>query len=309
MHTQIIVRDVTLREFGQNVPVQGLEHFTVERRLWLARALIDAGFTTIEVASTASATVAPAMDVDALRPFLETLGKSQPTELITLVPGRGGYQRFLELGLGPEGLDHTMGIFVSAMDEHNLANLRRTVDESLEEMSAYVPEANHCGTSVAGYVSAAFGFRPKPGDAVIEVNTGRVAELIERLVDLGASTVTLSDLQGVAGPSQTEELLQEVISGKRPSPVPIGYHPHHVSAERVLDNVEAAYRAGVGLFDASLGGVGGCVTGAPGNAPTEGVVERLHELGAVTNLDVERITALAREATERVYQPAQSAPA
>jgi len=299
----VTVRDVTLREFGQNVPASAVDELWTERRLWLARELLQAGFRTIEVASTASPVVAPAMAAERLRPFLDALGSPAGIELITLVPSSRGYRRFTELGLGPDGLAHTMGVFLSAMDAHNLANLRCTVDESLEALSTFVSEARREGVQVVGYVSAAFGFLPGRSAEVVGADLERVAELIARLADLGASTVTLSDLQGLAGPTETEDRLGELINGRLASPVPLGYHPHHVDPDRALENVRAAAAAGVRLFDASLGAVGGCVTGAPGNAPTEGVVATLESVGLRTGLDAKALVALSRETSRRVFEP------
>jgi hydroxymethylglutaryl-CoA lyase len=301
----MIVRDVTLREFGQNVPARAVDAFSLERRLWLARALIEAGFGSIEVVSTASAKVAPAMAIERVRPLVEALGKPAGVELITLVPGTPGYGRFVELGLGPEGLGHTMGVFVSAMDEHNLANLRSTVDETLADLAAFVPAAAARGTRVVGYVSAAFGFLPHPGGPVVRVSPERVSALVGRLVDLGVGSVTLSDLQGLAGPDETAALLSEIVAGA--GRTPIGYHPHHLSTDAALDNVAAAVGAGVALVDASLGAVGGCVTGAPGNAPTEGVVARLAALGHETGLDPAGVAGLARRVEVEVFRPVAAA--
>lgn len=304
MDQSITLRDVTLREYGQNVKAAGLAAFDTKARLWLARALIAAGFHCFEVASTASPRVAPAMDDGQLRPFLEALGRPDQTELITLVPPtKASFRRFLDLGLGSDGLGHTMGVFLSAMDEHNLANLRCTVGESLAQLRVIVPLARRQGVPVVGYVSAAFGFVPRAGAAPVRVPHQRIAELVGELADLDVSSVTLSDLQGVADPAETEAILGEVIAGSRPSPLPIGYHPHHLDPSAALDNVEAAARAGVRLFDASLGAVGGCVTGAPGNAPTEGVAARLESLGFTTGLDPKALVEFARQVDQRIYRP------
>ncbi len=298
------LRDVTLREFGQNVPARAVSAFTPELRLWLARELVSAGVRSFEVASTASPKVAPAMADEQLRPFLSRLGRPDGVELITLVPpNRRSFQRFFDLGLGPGELGHTLGTFFSALDEHNLANLRTTRSESLAQLSQLVPEARSAGVTVVGYVSAAFGFRPEGSDRPIRVAADQVAGLIDRLAALGAASVTLSDLQGLAGPAETEELLSQVIAGPRPASVPIGYHAHHLSPEAALSNVEAAVRAGARIIDASLGAVGGCVTGAPGNAPTEGVTARVPGLVP----EPERLAALASEVGRRVFNPVLAA--
>ena len=236
---------------------------------------------------------------DQLEPFLTALGNPEGVELITLVPpSERSFQRFLDLGL--VALGHTMGVFLSAMDEHNLENLRCTVEESLSVLRELVPAARGEGVEVVGYVSAAFGFRPRGAERDLSVSPQRVTELVRELADLGAKSVTLSDLQGLAGPAETQNLLGEVISA---STVPIGYHPHNLTPEAGLANVEAAASVGVRLFDASLGAVGGCVTGAPGNAPTEGVAAVLAGLGLETGLEVHRLDSLASEIESKVYGP------
>lgn len=299
----VTVRDVTLREYGQNVPASALELFGIERRLSIARGLMRAGISTFEVASTASPRVAPAMATELIRPFLKQLGSPSGIELLTLVPNRRGFERFLSLGLGSDGYGHTLGVFVSAMDDHNVANLGKTVEETLSELSSFVPEARAAGIPVVGYVSAAFGFA-RPDGVILQVSAARVARLIAHLASLGVATVTLSDLQGLASPVVTASRFRELIGESLTSSVPLGYHPHHHSAEAVLDNVQAAYESGVRIFDASLRAVGGCVTGAPGNAPTEGVVQRLEALGATTGVDERRLQLLAKDVDEKVFKEA-----
>ena len=295
--TEVTVRDVTLREFGQNVPADRLGGFTVEQRLWLARRLIDVGVETMEIASTASPKVAPAMDGALVQRLARGLGRPEGVELITLVPpSPRAFARFFDLGL--DQLGHSMGVFLSAPDEHNLANLGRRTEETLTTLEGLLPVAADRGVRVVGYVTAAFGYRPTPGSAVIEVPAAEVRRLARQLVQLGAVSVTLSDLQGLAGPDETAALLSELTGDGE---LTIGYHPHHSSTEAVLANVEAAAAAGVRLFDASLGAVGGCVTGAPGNGPTEGMVRRLESIGLHTGLDPEELDRLAIRAGRVVF--------
>jgi hydroxymethylglutaryl-CoA lyase len=300
------VRDVTLREFGQNVPASALAAFLPHRQ-WLAERLITAGMRVLEVASTASPKVAPAMATAHLRPFLESLGHPAGVELITLVPNSKGYRRFRELGLGPEGLGHQMGLFLSAVNEHNVANLGRTTAESMADLRQFVPAARREGIAVQGYLSAAFGYEPPGAQESLKPTTGELVELIEQFGELGVASVTLSDLQGLATTTETAATLNELLHGAHPAPLPLGYHPHHRSPARALDNLVAAAEVGICHFDASLGAVGGCVTGAPGNAPTEGTVARLRQAGWPLPLDAERLDDLARQVNERVYRPVAEA--
>jgi len=73
--------------------------------------------------------------------ILEALGKVPAADLITLVPNSAGYENFLSLDLGPEGYNHTMGLFFSAIETHNLLNLGRPVRETLEEYKTILTDA------------------------------------------------------------------------------------------------------------------------------------------------------------------------
>ncbi|MDZ7698262.1 MAG: hypothetical protein U5R49_15525 [Deltaproteobacteria bacterium] len=54
-------------------------------------------------------------------------------------------------------------------------------------------------------------------------------------------------------------------------------------------------------FDASLGGTGGCVTGAPGNQPTEGLVRLFHEAGVKTGIHEKGAFDLAQRVRRELF--------
>jgi hydroxymethylglutaryl-CoA lyase len=58
-------------------------------------------------------------------------------------------------------------------------------------------------------------------------------------------------------------------------------------------NVLASMEAGIEVFDAAAGGLGGCpyAPDAPGNIATETLVEMLHRMGIETGIDREKIAA------------------
>ncbi len=280
--TDVILTDVTLREHGQNVPADGLATFSPQARAGLAHALRDAGFRRLEVMSCVNPKVAPAMARDQLDELLALLGPMDGVEIVTLVPNIRGYEVFAELGLVTAG--HTVGVFHSAMDEHNVANLGKTVAKTVVQLEEIARRAHQEQCRLCSYVSAAFGFAH--GGRIVEVAPSTLADQIRHLFDIGSVQVTLSDLQGLADDDETSRVWDRVLNLDGGTFADrLGYHPHHAVPTRAVDLVEAAYRAGVRRFDASLGAAGGCVTGAPGNAPTEGVVERFGELGVDCGVD------------------------
>jgi hydroxymethylglutaryl-CoA lyase len=146
---------------------------------------------------------------------------------------------------------------------------------------------------LTAYVSAAFGF-VDGGGCRHPVPAATVRDQVRRLFDLGAALVTLSDLQGVATTDETSHLWDSVLAMDGGMfAARMGYHPHHEDPRGAVDLIGAAYRAGVRCFDSSLAAAGGCVTGAPGNAPTEGVLARLEGMGADTGIDVAAVAGLA----------------
>lgn len=280
------VSDVTLREHGQTVTEEGLHEFSVEMRVSTASALVEAGFKRLELVSCVSPQVAPAMSEALIREVTEGVGRPADVRLVTLVPNRHGLETFSRLGLGREGLGHSAGLFLSAVEDHNRANLGRPIAETFAEYEALAQEMRRKDIPLIAYVSAAFGYRPRPTDKVLRVSDDALYDHVMRFFELGAQTVTLSDLQGVAGPARTEDTLAALTErlddehGAR-----VGYHPHHLDPEAGLVLVGVAYDVGIRRFDASLGATGGCVTGAPGNVPTEGVLSLLEARGAYTGID------------------------
>ena len=292
---RVIITDVTLREFGQNVPETHLHLFTPEIRVRVASSLMDLGFSSLEVLSCIHSKIAPAMQEEALRKISTDLGRvDDRAHIITLVPNLAGYRSFLRLGLGPEGFNHTLGIFFSAVEAHNRANLGRSIQETVDEYRTILTDASVRHIRVVAYISAAFGYLDTKKRSVIPANLLKISRHMDLLFDLGAHTVTLSDLQGVAGNDETSRILETIFDLRKGRDIDrIGYHPHHVSGDQALANSRVVFDLGIRRFDASLAGTGGCITGAPGNQPTERLVQLFEKAGIETGIDEEGVIALA----------------
>jgi hydroxymethylglutaryl-CoA lyase len=82
--------------------------------------------------------------------------------------------------------------------------------------------------------------------------------------------------------------------------VPVGRlagHYHDTNG-RAMDNIDASLALGVRVFDAAVGGLGGCpfAPGAAGNIATETVAAHLSRLGYETGLDADIIAKAAEMA-------------
>ena len=64
---------------------------------------------------------------------------------------------------------------------------------------------------------------------------------------------------------------------------------YHDTAGRAIDNIDASLARGVRVFDAAVGGLGGCpyAPGAAGNVATEKVAAHLAARGLDTGLDMD----------------------
>jgi len=299
----VVISDVTLREFGQNVPASHLHLFTPKIRAKIALELIESGFTHLEVLSCVNPKLAPTMNKKDLRDTLKEIGRLEEVQMISLVPNWTGYNNFLDLDLGPQGYNHTMGIFFSAIEEHNLANLGKNIEDTLTDYKVLVQEAKKENIRVVGYISAVFGYIDPWDGALLKSSVKDINRYIDLLLDWGLEAVALSDLQGVADDKETGRLLQDLLEERKGKNIDLlGYHPHNLSGHAAINNSKTAYSLGLRRFDASLGGTGGCVTGAPGNQPTEELLKMFNDLEVQTGLDQERVFSLAERIREELYR-------
>ncbi len=111
--------------------------------------------------------------------------------------------------------------------------------------------------------------------------------------------------------------VRDLVGRLSPLGLPVGIHLHN-TRNIALANACAALEAGATVFDASVGGIGGCpfAPRATGNVATEDLVYLLHGEGVETGIDLgELIDAaqwleshLGRELEGQVYKAGAFAP-
>jgi hydroxymethylglutaryl-CoA lyase len=109
----------------------------------------------------------------------------------------------------------------------------------------------------------------------------------------------------MANPRQVFDLLSHLA---RHVPIEMISLHFHDTRGTALANVLAGLQAGVTIFDASVGGLGGCpyAKGATGNVATEDLVHMLHEMGIETGVDLPKLIECARLAQSLVGRPLES---
>jgi hydroxymethylglutaryl-CoA lyase len=269
-----------IREVGPRDGLQNEPPVPVADRVRLIDALVAAGVRRIEVASFVHPAAIPAMA--GAEEVLTSVRRRPGVSYTALVPNRRGAERALAAGADE------LEAVVSASATHNLKNLKRTPEESIEEIVGVVELAHAAGRSVDACVATCFGC-PYEGD----VDPAVVASYARRLVDLGADTVFFGDTTGMGSPRRVGLLLDAVEAAGIDLAI-VGLHLHDTRGTG-LANAYAALQRGVTRFDASIGGLGGCpyAPGASGNIATEDLVHMVEDLGVATGISLDGLIAAA----------------
>lgn len=269
---------VTIYEVG---PRDGLQNektvVPAEVKAAFIERLAAAGLDTIETTSFVPPTWVPQLaDAAEVLDRLGPLGRGRQRPV--LVPNERGLERALEAGVG------AVAIFGSATETFARKNLNRSIAESVDMFAPVVQRARESGLWVRAYVSMCFG-DPWEGPVPIE----QVADVAQRLMDLGCDQLSLGDTIGVGTTGHVSRLLERLdtvgIGADR-----VGVHFHDTYGQ-ALANTMTALRHGVTVVDASTGGLGGCpyAKSATGNLATEDLVWALEGAGVATGVDLEAL--------------------
>ncbi|TNJ42709.1 hydroxymethylglutaryl-CoA lyase [Phaeobacter sp. B1627] len=256
-------------------PRDGLQNekrdISVAQKVALVDCLSRAGFSRIEVASFVSPKWVPQMAGS--RDVLQGITKAKGVRYAALTPNMRGYEDARAAGADE------IAIFASASEGFSQANINASIEESIDRFAPILEAARHIDLPVRGYVSCVTDC-PYDGATAPE----RVASVADRLFSMGCYEISLGDTLGKATPDSTARMLMAV---KEAVPVTRLAGHFHDTNGRALDNIDAALALGVRVFDAAVGGLGGCpfAPGAAGNVATEAVHAHLTRLGYETGLD------------------------
>jgi hydroxymethylglutaryl-CoA lyase len=256
-------------------------------KIALVDLLSQAGFRRIEVASFVSPKWVPQMADSAA--VLAGIRRAPGVRYAALTPNLKGYEGARAAGASE------VAIFASASEGFSRANLNATIAESLDRFAPVIEAARADAMPVRGYISCVTDCPfdgPTPPAAV--------ARLAACLRDLGCYEVSLGDTIGRATPASIAAMLRAVLVELPPDRLAGHYHD---TAGRACDNIAASLDLGLRVFDAAVGGLGGCpyAPGAAGNVATEAALARIEGMGFATGLNrqvIDRAAALARRMRE-----------
>lgn len=272
---------VTIFETG---PRDGLQNearaIPAAQKARLVDLLSACGLKKIEVTSFVSPRWVPQL-ADAAE-VMAAIRRKPETRYTALTPNLKGFAAALAAGADE------VAVFASASEGFSRQNINCSVSESLARFEPVLAAASERGTPVRGYVSC---ITDCPFDGAIA--PAQVARVAERLLATGCYEVSLGDTLGAATPPRVERLLDELLA--RVPAARLAGHFHDTKG-MALANIRVCLAKGLRVFDAAIGGLGGCpyAPGARGNVATEAVVELLGGLGYVTGIDPQRLQTAAR---------------
>ena len=216
---------------------------------------------------------------------LEGITRGEGVRYAALAPNLRGYTEAVAAKADE------IAIFASASEGFSQKNINVSIDEAFERFVPILEEARHVDIPVRGYVSCVIKC---PYDGIVAPS--KVAEVADRLFSMGCYEVSLGDTIGAGTPDTIARMLlavRDVVPAGR-----LAGHYHDTNG-RAIDNIDASLSLGVRVFDAAVGGLGGCpyAPGAAGNVATEKVNAHLAALGYRTGLDqelIEEAAAMAR---------------
>ncbi len=264
---------VTLCDVGPRDGLQNEQDILAPAvRAQLVDRLAAAGVPRIEAASFVRDDRVPQMA--GAEEVAAAIDPREGTEYAGLVLNLKGYERLRETRLG------RVNCTLAATESFNLRNGNMSLDEALAQAQAILGASELPTTAT---ISVAFGC-PFEG----AVDPERVAELCAQL---DADEIVLADTIGVATPTPVKRLVERVVHDGRT----VGVHLHN-TRNTGYANALAALESGATVFDASIGGLGGCpfAPKATGNIATEDLVYLFHGEGVDTGVDLDALVEVSR---------------
>lgn len=273
-------KNVLIREVG---PRDGLQNEsvwldTMEKRTWI-HLLEEAHLPYIEVTSFVHPKWVPTLK-DA-KELAQSLNKKEDLTYAALIPNEKGLAHFFEANL------EVGAMFISSSETHNKKNMNRSIQETLPVIKQMTADLKAEGRQTRAYISTVFGCPYEK-----QVPMDQVLRLTEQLLSFGIDEISLGDTIGEAHPLQVERRLDLLLERFPADKIALHFHD---TKGMGLANIYTALKAGITIFDASSGGLGGCpyAPGSSGNVATEDVVHMLHKLGIETNVDLPRLIKAA----------------
>jgi len=271
LQKKVKIVDVSPRDGLQNEA----QIIHLKTKLELIERLVKSGVTNIEVTGFVSPKWIPQL-ADSSELCLH-LNSNNTVNYSALVPNLKGLEAAIAVGI------KEVAVFTAASESFTKKNINCTIEESLQRFVAVIEKAKQHHIKVRGYVSCVLGC---PYEGKIEAT--KVAEVTEKLLDLGCYEVSLGDTIGTGTPNAAVKMFEKCLQIGNSNQLALHFHNTYGQA---LANIYACLQLGAHIIDASVAGLGGCpyAKGASGNIATEDLVYMLDGLGIDSGIHLPKL--------------------
>lgn len=239
--------------------MQGIKTFIpTQEKVKYIQSLLGCGFDTIDFGSFVSPRAIPQM-VDTAE-VLSRLDLSRTnSKLLAIVANVRGAKDACQ----HEAISY-LGYPFSISENFQMRNTHKTIAQSTEVLKEIFELAKAANKEVVTYISMGFG-NPYGDPWNVEI----VGEWTQKLANMGARILSLSDTVGTSSPETIDYLFSNLI----PQYPEIEFGAHlHTTPSKWHEKVNAAFKSGCRRFDGAVQGFGGCPMAKDeltGNMPTE----------------------------------------
>ncbi|MFZ6649229.1 hydroxymethylglutaryl-CoA lyase [Undibacterium sp. TJN25] len=268
------------------------ETIPADVKIALVDMLTGAGFANIEAASFVSPKWVPQMATSA--EVMAGIQRKPGVVYSVLTPNMKGFDAALAAGA-----DEVV-IFGSASEAFSQRNINCSIAESIERFREVAQAAKAHNMRLRGSISCSFGC-PYQG----KVEPDSVADVVQRLRDLGCDEIDIADTIGVGTARHVQTVMQRVI---REFPVDRLSGHFHDTYGQALANIYASLEVGISIYHSSVAGLGGCpyAKGATGNVATEDVLFMMQGLGIETGISLDAVVDAGQYISQHLGRKAVS---
>jgi len=258
-----------------------------ELKLEIIDALIKSNFKKIEVTSFVSPkAIAQMKDAKEIMRYLVKKYENRNVIFNALVPNIFGAKAAFEAGVDE------ITYVISASTAHNIANVKRSREESFEELAEIKKLFPTLKIKFA--IATVFGC-PFDGDVSID----EIKWMVQKGLELEVDEICLADTIGIANPLQMHNVITQLQDNFKD--VNFSLHIHDTRGMG-LANVITAMQCGISKFESAVGGLGGCpfAPGAAGNIASEDLINMLHNMGISTGVNLEEVLSITKIIKDKI---------
>ena len=244
MHSQMNDQGIKIIECPRDA-MQGWKNFIrTSKKIEYINSLLEIGFDTIDFGSFVSPKAIPQM--------------ADTKEVIKGIKVQGTSSKLLGIVANVRGAEEAvayneityLGFPFSVSETFQQRNTNSSIAESLTWVQEIQNICIKNGKNLVIYISMGFGnpYRDIYSEEI-------VFNWVNKMVELGITTISLADTVGIATPEQVYSMTKYLVE-KLPH-VEIGVHLHS-RPDNWREKIDAAINAGCRRFDGALKGFGGC---------------------------------------------------